>query len=96
MRIDYDQDHDTVYIRLHEAPRTVESDEIELGVIVDYGPEGQVVGVELMDAQRRGVLMLASSSLTSCSGAISRSWTSGGVDERELRAGARQQNDQRM
>ncbi len=54
MRIDYDQDHDTVYIRLHETPRIVESDEIEPGVIVDYGPEGQVVGVELMDAQRRG------------------------------------------
>jgi uncharacterized protein YuzE len=29
MRIDYDPDHDTVYIRLHETPRTVESDEIE-------------------------------------------------------------------
>ena len=54
MRIDYDQDHDTVYIRLHETPRTVESDEIEPGVIVDYGPEGQVVGVELMDARQRG------------------------------------------
>jgi hypothetical protein len=24
MRIDYDQDHDTVYIRLHETPRTVD------------------------------------------------------------------------
>ena len=54
MRIDYDQDHDTVYIRLHETPRTVESDEIEPGVIVDYGPDGQVVGVELLDALRRG------------------------------------------
>ena len=29
-------------------------DEIEPGVIVDYGPEGQVVGFDLMDAQRRG------------------------------------------
>jgi len=32
----------------------VESDEIEPGVIVAYGPEGQVAGVELMDAQRAG------------------------------------------
>ena len=54
MRIDYDQDHDTVYIRLHEAPATAESDEIEPGVIVDYGPDGQVVGFELLDAQQRG------------------------------------------
>lgn len=54
MRIDYDQDHDTVYIRLHATPRAGESDEIESGVIVDYGPEGQVSGVELMDAHRRG------------------------------------------
>jgi uncharacterized protein YuzE len=54
MRIDYDQDHDTVYIRLHETPATAESDEIEPGVIVDYGPDGQVVGFELLDAQQRG------------------------------------------
>jgi uncharacterized protein YuzE len=54
MRIDYDQDHDTVYIRLHETPGTTESDEIEPGVIVDYGPDGQVVGFELLDAQHRG------------------------------------------
>ena len=54
MRIDYDPDHDTVYIRLHETPRTAESDEIEPGVIVDYGPDGQILGFELLDAQRRG------------------------------------------
>jgi uncharacterized protein YuzE len=54
MRIDYDQDHDTVYIRLHETPATAESDEIEPGVIVDYGPDGQVVGFELLDARQRG------------------------------------------
>lgn len=54
MRIDYDQDHDTIYVRLHEAPRTVESDEVEPGVIVDYGPDGEVVGFELLDAQQRG------------------------------------------
>jgi uncharacterized protein YuzE len=53
MRIDYDPDHDTVYIRLRETPRTVHSDEIEPGVIVDYGPEDQVLGFELLDAQRR-------------------------------------------
>jgi uncharacterized protein YuzE len=54
MRIDYDPDHDTVYIRLRETPRTAESDELEPGVIVDYGPDGEVVGFELLDAQRRG------------------------------------------
>ena len=54
MRIDYDEDHDTVYIRLQEQPRTAESDEIEPGVIVDYGPSGEVVGFELLDARQRG------------------------------------------
>lgn len=54
MRIDYDQIHDTVYIRLHETPQTAESDEVEPGVIVDYGPDGQVVGFELLNAQARG------------------------------------------
>ena len=53
MRIDYDKEHDTVYIRLQELPRTAESDEIEPGVIVDYGPSGEVVGFELLDARRR-------------------------------------------
>ena len=54
MRIDYDPDNDTVYIRLHETLRTNESDEVEPGVIVDYGSDGQVVGFELLDARRRG------------------------------------------
>ena len=54
MRIDYDPDNDTVHIRLRETPRTNESDEVEPGVIVDYGPDGQVVGFELLDAKRRG------------------------------------------
>ena len=54
MRIDYDPGNDTVYIRLHETPRTNESDEVEPGVIVDYGSDGQVVGFELLDAKRRG------------------------------------------
>lgn len=66
MRIDYDQDHDTVYIRLHETPRTVESDEIEPGVIVDYGPEGQVVGVELMAPGGEGPGLNGSSGWMRC------------------------------
>jgi uncharacterized protein YuzE len=52
MRIDYDEDHDTVCFRLQEQPKTVESDEIEPGVIVDYGPSGEVVDFELLDARR--------------------------------------------
>lgn len=54
MRIDFDESHDTVYIRLRELPKTNESDEIEPGVIVDYGPSGEVVGFELLDARQRG------------------------------------------
>jgi uncharacterized protein YuzE len=53
MRIDYDEDHDTVYVRLDETPATAEGDEVEPGVIVGYGPDGQVVGFELLDARRR-------------------------------------------
>ena len=40
MRIDYDPDNDTVYIRLRETPLTAESDEVEPGVIVDYASDG--------------------------------------------------------
>lgn len=53
MRIDFDPEHDTLYVRFRETPKTEESEEVEPGVIVDYGPDGEVVGLEVLDASTR-------------------------------------------
>jgi uncharacterized protein YuzE len=53
MRIEFDRDHDTLYVRFRELPKTEDSDEVEPGVIVDYGPDGEVVGMEVLDASSR-------------------------------------------
>ncbi|MBE9547508.1 MAG: DUF2283 domain-containing protein [Proteobacteria bacterium] len=49
MRIIYDPETDTMSIILREAP-VKESDELREGLIVDYGEDGKVVSIELLDA----------------------------------------------
>ncbi|MBW2595644.1 MAG: DUF2283 domain-containing protein [Deltaproteobacteria bacterium] len=49
MRIIYDSETDTVSIVFREAP-VKESDELREGLIVDYGEDGGVVSIELLDA----------------------------------------------
>ncbi|HEY8767691.1 MAG TPA: DUF2283 domain-containing protein [Dehalococcoidia bacterium] len=49
MRIRYDQEVDALYIRLREG-KIEESDEIEPGLIADYGEGGKVMGIEILDA----------------------------------------------
>jgi uncharacterized protein YuzE len=51
MKIEYDRESDTLTITLREA-RVKESDEVRPGVIVDFGYDGGVVGVEIQDASR--------------------------------------------
>jgi uncharacterized protein YuzE len=48
-RVKYDPQTDTLRLRFSDTP-IKESDEIEPGVIVDYDANGQIVGVELLDA----------------------------------------------
>ncbi|MDR2849966.1 MAG: DUF2283 domain-containing protein [Verrucomicrobiota bacterium] len=52
MKIKFDQDSDSFYVRLDEE-RIVESEEIEPGVILDYDDKGVVVGVEFLHAAER-------------------------------------------
>ena len=52
MNLSYDPDADSLWIRWNESPID-ESDEIEPGIILDYNPEGIVVGVEIMDASKK-------------------------------------------
>lgn len=49
VKIKYDAQVDILRIRFGEAAID-ESDEVESGVIVDYDAEGNVVGLELLDA----------------------------------------------
>lgn len=52
MKIDYDQASDTLSVLFSSSP-VEESDEVKPGVILDYDAEGNVVGIEILDASRR-------------------------------------------
>jgi len=52
MKATYDQRTDTLTVRLRPGP-VAESDEDKPGVILDYDSEGNLVGIEVLDASRR-------------------------------------------
>ena len=52
MRATYDPDVDVLKITLSDAP-VEESDEGKPGVILDYDKDGNVVGIEILDASTR-------------------------------------------
>jgi len=49
MRIHYDENTDSLYIRLKETSY-YESDEVREGVLLDYDEKGNVIGIEILDA----------------------------------------------
>lgn len=49
VKVKYDPQVDVLRIRLSAAP-IEESEQIDTGLIVDYDAEGNVVGIELLDA----------------------------------------------
>ena len=51
MRIEYDAQADAVYIQFREAaPGSVQNRQLTDEIIVDYGPDGRIVGIEILDA----------------------------------------------
>ncbi len=52
MKITYDPEVDVLHIILSNAP-IEESDEEKPGVILDYDKDGNVVGLEVLDASKR-------------------------------------------
>ncbi len=52
MKVTYDPEVDILRILLSEAP-IEESDEDKPGVILDYDKEGNVVGLEILEASKR-------------------------------------------
>ena len=52
MKIEYDQQADAMYIRLR-AGEVSESEEVRLGVVLDFDAQGQVLGIEMLDVSQR-------------------------------------------
>jgi uncharacterized protein YuzE len=52
MKVTYDSNADVLSILLSDAP-VEESDEDKPGVILDYDKNGNVVGLEILDASKR-------------------------------------------
>ena len=49
MKVKYDKEVDILYIKLSDAP-VIESDEDKPGVILDYAADGNIVGIEILNA----------------------------------------------
>ena len=54
MKLKYDREVDILYIRLNDSP-TKESDEDHPGILLDYDDNGQIVGIEIMNASKRNI-----------------------------------------
>ncbi len=54
MKVTYDAEVDILRIILSNQP-VEESDENKPGVIIDYDDRGNVVGMEILDASKRGL-----------------------------------------
>ena len=52
MEISYDPKHDVMYIKFSHA-KVVDTVEVEEGVLVDYGENGEIVGIEIIGASMR-------------------------------------------
>lgn len=52
MRIAYDQATDSLYIHLSDRP-SVDSDEVNEGVVLDYDANGTLVGIDVQHASQR-------------------------------------------
>jgi len=52
MNIKYDKAADAIYLKLSDA-EVAESDEEKPGIILDYDKEGNIVGIELLDASQK-------------------------------------------
>lgn len=52
MRVIYDPDTDTLSIILRED-KISESDEVREGLIIDYGKDGRIVSMEILDASEQ-------------------------------------------
>ncbi len=52
MKIKYDKETDVVYITFSSL-KIAESDQEKPGIILDYSEEGQIVGIEILNASTK-------------------------------------------
>jgi len=52
MVIRYDKESDVIYIQFSEN-KVLESEEDKPGVILDYGEDGEIVGIEVLNASKK-------------------------------------------
>jgi uncharacterized protein YuzE len=52
MKIKYDKETDIVYIRFSSL-KIVESDQEKPGIILDYAENGEIVGIEILNASKK-------------------------------------------
>lgn len=52
MKVKYDKEVDIVYIQLNDS-KVSESDESIKGVILDYDANGNIVGIEVLEASKK-------------------------------------------
>ncbi len=53
MKVQYDAKVDALYIELHELqPGTAEARDLSSEITADYGPDGKLAGIEILDASQ--------------------------------------------
>ena len=52
MKLNLDEETDTLYLRLDESA-IVESEEVQSGVVLDFNADSQVVGIEVLNISKR-------------------------------------------
>jgi uncharacterized protein YuzE len=52
MKIKFNKEADAVYLSLSDA-EVAESDEDKPGIIIDYDKDGNIVGIEVLDASKK-------------------------------------------
>lgn len=50
MKVIYDPEVDALYIRLSDEPAEVTTQRLSEEVAINYAPDGQIVGIEILDA----------------------------------------------
>jgi uncharacterized protein YuzE len=52
MKIHFDEKADALYLRLDDSP-VIESQEVSVGIVLDFDDRRQVVGIEVLDVKKR-------------------------------------------
>ena len=51
MNISYDPNYDVMYLKFSDG-KIVDTIEVEVNVLIDYGPQGEIMGIEIIDASK--------------------------------------------